>query len=72
MVVAAFAEIFWVSFIFTYLVGGLQWLGRTFDPDFAMSEEELLLGHVLFALVGLNKDFLGHDISSDGLVLERA
>ena len=56
MVVAAFAEIFWVSFLFTYLEGGLQWLGRTFDLDFTMSEEELLLGQVLFAPVGLNKD----------------
>ena len=56
MVVAVFAKIFWVSFLFTYLVGGLQWLGRTFDPDFARSEEEFLLGHVLFASVGLNKD----------------
>ena len=72
MVVAVFAEIFWVSFLFTYLEGGLQWLGRTFDLDFTMSEEELLLGHVLFAPVGLNKDYLGHDISSDGLVLGRA
>ena len=72
MVVAAFAEIFRVSFLFTYLEDGLQWLGRTFDPDFAMSEEKLLLGHVLFAPVGLNKDCLGHDVSSDGLVLRRA
>ena len=70
--VAAFAEIFQVSFLFTYLEDGLQWLGRIFDPDFTMSEEELLLGHVLFALVGLNKDFLGHDVCSDGLVLGRA
>ena len=69
---AAFAEIFQVSFLFTYLEDGLQWLGRIFDPDFTMSEEELLLGHVLFALVGLNKDFLGHDVCSDGLVLGRA
>ena len=37
-----------------------------------MSEEELLLGHVFFAPVGLNKDCLGHDISSDGLILGRA
>ena len=69
---AAFAEIFWVSFLFTYLVGGLQWLGHTFDTDFAMFKEELLLGHVLLAPVGLNKDCLGHDVSSDGLVLGRA
>ena len=72
MVVAAFAEIFWVSFLFTYLGDGLQWLGRTIDLDFAVSEEELLLGHVLFALVGLNKDCLGHDVSSEELVLGRA
>ena len=56
MVVAAFAEIFWVSFLFAYSGDVLQWLGRTFDLDFAVSEEELLLGHVLFAPVGLNKD----------------
>ena len=72
MVVAAFAEIFWVSLLFAYSGKGLQWLRRTFDLDFAMSEEELLLRHVFFAPVGLNKDYLGHDISSDGLVLERA
>ena len=72
MVVVAFAEIFQVSSLFTYLGNGLQWLGHTFDPDFAMSKEELLLGHVLFAPVGLNKDCLGHDVSSDGLVLGRA
>ena len=71
MVVAAFAEIFQVSFPFTYL-DGLQCLGRTFDPDFAMSKEELLPGHVFFAPVGLNKDCLGHDVSSDGLILRRA
>ena len=69
MVVAAFDEIFQVPFFFTCLEDGLQWLGRTFDPDFAMSEEELLLGHVFFVSVGLNKDCLGHDVSSDGLVL---
>ena len=46
--------------------------GRTFDPDFAMFKEELLLGHVLFAPVGLNEDCLGHDVSSDELVLGRA
>ena len=69
MVVAAFAEIFQVSSLFTYLGNGLQWLGHTFDPDFAMSKEELLLEHVLFAPVGLNKDCLGHDVSSNGLVL---
>ena len=69
MVVAAFAEIFQVSFLSKYLEDGLQWLGRTCNSDFAMSEEELLLGHVLFAPVGLNKDFLGHDASSDGQVL---
>ena len=72
VVVAAFAEIFWVSFPFTYLEGGLQWLGRTFDLDFVVSEKELLLGHVLFAPVGLNKDCLGHGVSSDELVLGRA
>ena len=55
MVVAAFAEIFWVSFLFAYSGDGLQWLGRTFDLDFAVSEEEFL-EHVLFASVGLNKD----------------
>ena len=63
---AAFAEIFWVSFLFTYLGDGLQWLGRTIDLDFAVSEEKLLLEHVLFAPVGLNKDCLGHDVSLDG------
>ena len=31
-----------------------------------MSEEELLLGHVLFAPMGLNKDCLSHGVSSDG------
>ena len=67
MVVAAFAEIFQVSFLFTYLEDGLQGLGHTFDLDFAVFEEKLLLGHVLFAPVGLNKDCLGHDVSSDGL-----
>ena len=56
VVVAAFVEIFQVSFLFTCLEGGLQQLGRTFDLDFGMSEEELLLGHVLFHPVGLNKD----------------
>ena len=45
VVVAAFAEIFQVSSLFTYLGNGLQWLGHTFDPDFAMFEEEFLLGH---------------------------
>ena len=69
MVVAAFDEIFQVPFFFTCLEDGLQWLERTFDPDFAMSEEELLLGHVFFAPMGLNKDCLGHDVSSDRLVL---
>ena len=34
-----------------------------------MSEEELLLGHVFFAPMGLNKDCLGHDFSSDGRLL---
>ena len=63
----AFAEISRVSFLFTYLEDGLYWLRRAFDLDFAVSEEKLLLGHVLFAPVGLNKDCLGHDISSDGL-----
>ena len=37
-----------------------------------MSEEKLLLRHVLFAPVGLNKDCLGLDVSLDGLVLGRA
>ena len=59
-------------FIFTYLKDGLQWLGRTFDLDFAVSEEKLLLGHVFFAPVGLNKDFLGHNVSSNGLVFRWA
>ena len=72
MVVAAFAEIFQVSFLSKYLEDGLQWLGRTCNPDFAMSEEELLLGHVFFAPMGLNKDCLGHDVFSNGLVLGRA
>ena len=67
MVVATFAEIFQVSSLFMYLEDGLQWLGRAFDLDLAVSEEKLLLGHVLFAPVGLNKYCLGHDISSDGL-----
>ena len=67
MVVAAFTEIFQVSFLFTYLEDGLWWLGCTFAPDFAVSEEKLLLGHVLFALVGLNKDCLGHADSLDKL-----
>ena len=53
MVVAAFAEIFWVSFLFAYSGNGLQWLRRTFDLDFAVSEEESLIGHILLALVGL-------------------
>ena len=66
MVVAAFAEIFRVSFLFTYLEEGLQWLGCTFAPGFAVSEEKLLLGHVLFAPVDLNKNCLGHADSSDG------
>ena len=65
--VVVFAKIFRVSFLFTYLEDGLQWVGRTFDPDFAVSKEKLLLGHVLFASMGLNKDCLGHDVSSDGL-----
>ena len=69
MVVAAFAEIFWISFLFAYSGDGLQWLERTFDLDFAVSEEEFLLGHILFAPVGLNKDCLGHDVSSEELVL---
>ena len=57
---------------FTYLGDGLQWLGRTFDLDFEVSEEELLIGHVLFAPVGLNKDCLSHDVSSEELVLGQA
>ena len=72
MVVVAFDEIFQVLLFFTCLEDGLQWLGRTFDLDFTMSEKELLIGHIFFAPVGLNKDCLGHDVSSDGLVLERA
>ena len=36
------------------------------------SEEELLLGHILFAPVGLNKDCLSHDVSWEELVLGRA
>ena len=64
---AAFAEIFQVSSLFTYLEDGLQWLGHAFDLDFSVSKEKLLLGHVLFAPVGLNKYCLGHDVSSDGL-----
>ena len=67
MVMAAFAEIFRVSFLFTYLEDGLKWLGCTFAPDFTVSEEKLLLRHVLFAPVSLNKDYLGHAGSSDGL-----
>ena len=66
MVVTAFDEIFQVPFFLTCLENGLQWLRRTFDPDFAMSEEELLLGHFFFVSVGLNKDCPGHDVSSDG------
>ena len=58
MVVAAFDEIFQVPFFFTCLEDGLQWLERNFDPDFVTFEEELLLGHVFFAL--------GHNVSSDG------
>ena len=72
MVVAAFDEIFQAPFFFTCLEDGLQWLGRTFDSDFAMFEEEFLLGHVFIAPMGLNKDYLGHDISSGGIVLGRA
>ena len=72
MVVVVFDEIFQVPFFFTCFEDGLQWLGRTFEPDFAMSEEELLLGNVFFAPVGLNKDCLGHDVSSDGPALGRA
>ena len=45
MVMAAFHEIFQVPFFFMCLEDELQWLGPAFDPDFAMSEEELLLGH---------------------------
>ena len=48
MVVVAFDEIFQVPFFFTCLEDVLQWLGRTFDPDFAMSEKELLLMLVFF------------------------
>ena len=54
MVMAAFHEIFQVPFFFMCLEDELQWLGPAFDPDFAMSEEELLLGHVFFAPLGLN------------------
>ena len=70
--VTAFAEIFQVSFLFTYLEVPLQGLGRTFGPNFAIFEEDLLLGRVLFAPVGLHKDCLGQDISSEKLVLGRA
>ena len=57
---------FWVLFFFICVEDELQWLGRAFDLVFVMSEEELLLGHVFFAPVGLNKDYLGHNFSSDG------
>ena len=53
MVVAAFHEIFWVLFFFICLEDELQWLGRALDPDFVMSEEELLLGQVSFTAIGL-------------------
>ena len=52
MVVAAFHEIFWVLFFFIYLEDELQWLGQALDPDFIMSEEELLLGQVSFTAIG--------------------
>ena len=38
---------------FICLEDELQWLGRAFDPDFVMSEEELLLGQVSFTATGL-------------------
>ena len=53
VVVAAFHEIFWVLFFFICLEDELQWLGRVLDPDFVMSEEELLLGQVSFTAIGL-------------------
>ena len=53
--------------LFRSLEDGLWWLGCTFAPDFAVSEEKLLLGHVFFPPVGLNKDCLSHAGSSDGL-----
>ena len=34
--------------------------------EFALAKKKLLLRHVLFAPVGLNKDCLGHAESSDG------
>ena len=52
MVVAVFHEIFRVLFFFICLEDELQWLGRALDPDFVMSEEELLLGHVSFTAIG--------------------
>ena len=53
VVVAAFHEVFWVLFFFICLEDELQWLGRALDPDFVMSEEELLLGQVSFTAIGL-------------------
>ena len=38
---------------FISLEDELQWLGRALDPDFVMSEEELLLGQVSFNAIGL-------------------
>ena len=52
MVVIAFHEIFWVLFFFICLEDELQWLGQALDPDFVMSEEELLLGQVSFTATG--------------------
>ena len=71
MVVAVFHEIFWVLFFFICLEDELQWLGRAFDPDFVMSEEELLLGHVSFTAIRL-KYCVGYDFSSDRMLLGQA
>ena len=38
---------------FICLEDELQWLGRALDPDFVISEEELLLGQVSFTAIGL-------------------
>ena len=64
MVVAAFHEIFWVLFFFICLEDELKWLGRALNPDFVMSDEELLLGQVSPTAIGL-KYCLGYDFSSD-------
>ena len=44
---------FWVLFFFICVEDELQWLGRALDPDFVMSEEELLLGQVSSTAIGL-------------------